>query len=808
MRQKIQAGLPVVIAFFLIVFIEAGLRLAGYGYSPEFFIKQVVEGRESYINNIFYTQKFFTPELIRTPVPLRVDRDKRDNTIRIAIAGESAALGDPDYSFGFARILKVMLEDHHPEINFEIINTSITAVNSHVILPIVKETQKKIKPDVFLIYMGNNEVIGPYGPNATFSRPASSRNIIKFNIALNSTRLGMLARNTQLRLFRKNLPEQWDGMEMFLNYKVSPGDGAIEYVHDNFRGNLREICRIISENSKVILSTVAVNLKDCPPFYSMNHDSLQDSLKWKFNKYFNNAVSLIDSGDFSKAKGQLENALEMDYHHAAAHYLLGEILYDHGEYNLSRKHYTLALDNDALKFRADSDLNKIIGEVYGEFSENNNVSYLDMNQMFKDSVLNNIAGSDIFLEHVHFNFFGNYLMAYHFKRKIENELGMDPSFSDVKSIDYYKRRLAYTPFEADRIHRETLGRLKRAPFTGRLYNEREKKRMSDRISEIRKNVPREETYLNAIKNSPHDWIIKYNYALYLMRQGIFNDTALALLGEIKRAVPQNPTIDFNMGYWYENHKQYDKALKYYQKATDILPNYSDARKNTASLMLFGEHPDARKYITGKKFTEPELFDIYIKAGNMCIKQDRMDQAKDLLEAAYTHNSLDYDLVNSLSALYLRNDEYFSAIKILNEYRLHYPLNSSDLFKLGVAFEGMDNYRNALEYYKESLQSDSTNFIIINKIGQMHYLLGNYVEAIEYYGNSTIINPGQRLEFAYTNIALAYSNLGESEKAISYFEKAVEIAPEKRDILYRMAREYQKAGQIMEYKQLIARIEQL
>ena len=47
MRQKIQAGLPVVIAFFLIVFIEAGLRLAKYGYSPEFFIEQVVEGRES-----------------------------------------------------------------------------------------------------------------------------------------------------------------------------------------------------------------------------------------------------------------------------------------------------------------------------------------------------------------------------------------------------------------------------------------------------------------------------------------------------------------------------------------------------------------------------------------------------------------------------------------------------------------------------------------------------------------------------------------------------------------------------------------
>ena len=143
MKRIIQAAIPVVIAFFLVVLLELGLTLVRCGYSPELFVKHVVDGRKSYINNIFYTQKFFTPELIRTPVPLVVDRHKAENTIRIAIAGESAAIGDPDYSFGFGRILKIMLEDNHPDINFEIINTSILAVNSHVILPVVKETQKK-----------------------------------------------------------------------------------------------------------------------------------------------------------------------------------------------------------------------------------------------------------------------------------------------------------------------------------------------------------------------------------------------------------------------------------------------------------------------------------------------------------------------------------------------------------------------------------------------------------------------------------------------------------------------------------------
>jgi hypothetical protein len=41
----------------------------------------------------------------------------------------------------------------YPETSFEIINTSITAVNSHVILPIAKETMHKINPDLVLFYM-------------------------------------------------------------------------------------------------------------------------------------------------------------------------------------------------------------------------------------------------------------------------------------------------------------------------------------------------------------------------------------------------------------------------------------------------------------------------------------------------------------------------------------------------------------------------------------------------------------------------------------------------------------------------------
>lgn len=48
------------------------------------------------------------------------------------VLGESAAEGDPDPAFSFARILQVMLRERYPGVRIEVINVAFTAFNSHV----------------------------------------------------------------------------------------------------------------------------------------------------------------------------------------------------------------------------------------------------------------------------------------------------------------------------------------------------------------------------------------------------------------------------------------------------------------------------------------------------------------------------------------------------------------------------------------------------------------------------------------------------------------------------------------------------
>ena len=104
------------------------------------------------------------------------------DTYRIFVLGESAAMGDPDPAYGFSRYLEVMLRERFPNTKFEVINTGIVAIDSHVILPIARELAR-YKPDLFIVYAGNNEVVGPYGPGTALTGSSLNLSAIRTSIS-------------------------------------------------------------------------------------------------------------------------------------------------------------------------------------------------------------------------------------------------------------------------------------------------------------------------------------------------------------------------------------------------------------------------------------------------------------------------------------------------------------------------------------------------------------------------------------------------------------------------------------------------
>ncbi len=125
------------------------------------------------------------------------------------------------------------------------------------------------RPDVFIIYSGNNEVVGPYGPGTALTSSGMSLPVIRTSIFVRSTRIGQLL--TKVGTQKK----EWGGMEMFLDKQVRESSPLMKYAYENFEQNLRDTVAVARRSgARVIVSTVATNLKDCGPFASLHREDL------------------------------------------------------------------------------------------------------------------------------------------------------------------------------------------------------------------------------------------------------------------------------------------------------------------------------------------------------------------------------------------------------------------------------------------------------------------------------------------------------------------------------------------------------
>jgi hypothetical protein len=171
--------------------LELGLRVAGFGYPTRLFLPLTIDGEEFLVPNEKFTHRFFPPALARTPLPGRMAAQKPAGTYRIFLFGESAAYGDPDPSFGVGRYLEALLETRYPATDFEVVTVGMAAINSHVLLPIARECAGH-DGDLWIVYMGNNEMIGPYGASTVFGVKAPGLGFVRAVLALKTTRVGQL----------------------------------------------------------------------------------------------------------------------------------------------------------------------------------------------------------------------------------------------------------------------------------------------------------------------------------------------------------------------------------------------------------------------------------------------------------------------------------------------------------------------------------------------------------------------------------------------------------------------------------------
>ncbi|MHC5035988.1 MAG: tetratricopeptide repeat protein [Planctomycetota bacterium] len=702
--------------------LEGSLRLFGFGYETDFFVP--LEGKDALGTNLKFTWRFFPRPLARPPLPLVVPKEKPEGAYRIFVLGGSAAQGEPSPPFAFSRHLEMMFRARFPEATIEVFNTAITAVNSHVVLPIARECAER-EPDLLVVYMGNNEVVGPYGPGTILKGYSPSLGAIRTGIWVKSTKIGQLMEGAIGLLGRgSQAPKEWKGMEMFLDHRVAYQDPRLAKVYSHFEANLEALCRAATrKGAGVLLCTMATNLKDCAPFASLHGPDLPVGEQKRWKALVDEALASEEAGEIEQALALIDRAAAIDDRVANLHFVAGRLLWAQKKTEAARDRFLRARDLDALRFRADTRINEIIRKVASAHGEAG-VELVDVERLFQEApeTQNGVPGEELLYEHVHMNFKGNHLVARALFKAIlprlpEGVRGGVPAEGEPCSREACADRLAFTGWDRVLVARRLDTITGRAPFTNQIDYalrsarwEEDRKALEARYASGEGLLESFEVYRRAVVRDPDDLPLRNNYAVLLMEMKSF-EKSIEQYRFLRERVPGIPAwreaeanVHLEHGTQLVMDKKPEEALKAYDRALELWPGFSKAYFNIGvTLESQGKRPEAIEQYRLAIRAEPGLV---MARNNLAFALAAEGKREEAVEA------------------------YRRALEIAPGFAMAHGNLADTLVKMGRREEALEHYRQALKHNPQAAEAHGNLAATLIDLGRPSEAAPHYLKMLE------------------------------------------------------------------------------
>ncbi len=457
--------------------LELFLRVSDFGLDSDFLVSAEVEGSPVWVENPFFTYSMFDPPLARIPASIVARKQKPKDVFRVVVLGESAALGDPLPDFGVPRVLEFALRHADPQASVEVVNAGITAINSHAIKHIARDLNK-LQPDVVILYIGNNEVIGPFGPGTTFSAYLASDTLIALAQFVNRLQVAQFLRQGVALLRDRRKKQEFGGVGMFVDNPVPHNDRRLDAVRRRYEKNLGAIIKHAkASGAHVLISTVAVNRRACPPSISTHRNDFPAGELMAWERDYNRGKRQAKQGVWSDALATFQELHHRDPHHAALNYLIATCLNSLNRDDEARYFYDQAMNLDAFRYRTDDGLNDILRRLAS--THEREVTLVDADLAFRQ--MRRFSDQDLFIDHVHFSFEGNAQLASIWMEAMTglpthaawtNRLG----FPDT---GWLKNEMMFNNVAEISIAQEMARRYSKPPFTFQLNH-------TERLSELQK----------------------------------------------------------------------------------------------------------------------------------------------------------------------------------------------------------------------------------------------------------------------------------------------------------------------------------
>ena len=562
----------VVVPLLFFILLEFGLTVLGVGTSFDYFHEIDIDGQSYYQENTDFADQFYSASLDIRPRENTFTVERRPELIRVFILGGSAALGFPHENHGLDRLLATQLRAALPSQKIEVINTAMTSVNSHVVYAVARSIPEN-SADFAVILMGNNEVVGPYGPGTLNQNFLANITLIRGIQALKRTRIWQALNSlvSQIQPTDAMQELEWEGMQMFTNNGVTHDDPRMASVYGHYEDNLAGIIETLrNKGLHVILSSVPVNLRNSAPFLSARSPNLSKEQLDQWRELTRRGAQSSDGQNWDDAVTNFQAALEIDPDYADTHFRLATAFENLGEFEEARTHYQHALDLDALRFRADTEIDQVIQNVAASV-ESDTFSFVDSAAAFDEASQPFQPGWNLFLEHVHYGFAGNHQLAAGISRSIVSNLTPADDFQPLPGTEV-ARRVGFPNYDTNGEIKTLQAMIEHPPFPGQSNYSKLRRFLSGKLNRATAEVgsPREvvQRRREVVSSGLADW--KVHFELAVLNQRLGNTSAMySHLDKIFELYPHNRESYMKMaeamskdGKWREVIPYLERSLYY------------------------------------------------------------------------------------------------------------------------------------------------------------------------------------------------------------------------------------------------------
>ena len=591
----------------LLALLECGLRLFGYGHNLSLFVED--EKHPGYlVMNQYASIKYFSDQQNATVGNFEpFKKHKTPGTLRIFVLGESTTIGYPYMHNGsFHRWLGYRLMHTLPDKEFEIINLSLTAVNSHTVFDFGRQLVD-YEPDAVLIYTGHNEYYGALGVGSTKTFNHNTT-LIRALIKLREFRVTQLIFRTLTSVksifsgkkidLRENLMKR-----MAEDQQIVYGSDAYQAGIDQFKTNMNDLCALMNKQGiPVFISNLISNEKDLKPFIS-------------------DPVKGAPSAD--------------------VHYEMANRLYNGNNFTGAKNEYVQASELDLLRFRAPQAINRIIREIADTYPS---VTLVDARTAFEKNSEHGILGKQTLLEHVHPNLFGYALLSDAFYESLKKSGLISVKNDRAISFAELRKRMPVTLVDSLKGDYEVMILKEGWPFNTPMPPEEKREKTI------------EEQLAGALVVKQISWEeamgrLKANYIRQNDKAG-----ALKVMEALVLEQPLDPLLYDQTGNFCLNMGEHEKAITYLAHAFRIENNFDRAQKLFITLLKLDRPQEALtylKYAAANNQSGFSLNELHSFVEQLVVLKSRFEK-----------DSSNVGLTNQLAAGYLKFANATAAVKYI------------------------------------------------------------------------------------------------------------------------------------------------